>query len=251
MNKSKFVGLIINHITKEKAEKQNEIINTLSVKEGDLLNVTISLQKENEIKNYSIPAFSVNESPRFWTNDERSIDDETQKTLYTILSNIDELKKDKLSVFAKAVLYINDKIDNLTNGVHDVELVDKHTPEDIKGLLYGFSNVTIKKDEEPQSRSGMLYRYNNEYFEDKWELITSLASQKEQAIANEYSKFALFKYYQEHINIEHPTREDLSMYSDWHKDVFGYRPRGEFGQYVSPYENYENDSMDDMEIGDF
>lgn len=51
-----------------------------------------------------------------------------------------------------------------------------------------------------------------------------------------YEEARLRAYFDEH-QAEGWTQEDLNWYSDWHKDVYGFRPHGAVcGQYINPHD---------------
>lgn len=79
-------------------------------------------------------------------------------------------------------------------------------------LVDGFESTGFNTIEE-------VAEYINNYAEHK----NRLSSEKEK----------ITKYFNEEIS---KGKGDWDWYSDWHKDVFGFRPHGMVcGQYVSPY----------------
>lgn len=68
------------------------------------------------------------------------------------------------------------------------------------------------------------------------ELLDQLTNYNQMVHEHEKEKKEIRDYFEEHIKGGNYEPEEWGWYSDWHKDVFGYRPHAVVcGEYVSPY----------------
>lgn len=72
--------------------------------------------------------------------------------------------------------------------------------------------------------------------EDKVEkLVETLNKHADLVAENEKDKAQLLQFFTDHQKIGWDDGS-WSFYSDWHKDIFGYRPHGKvFGEYINPH----------------
>lgn len=75
---------------------------------------------------------------------------------------------------------------------------------------------------------------------DTIEIIANQLAKYEQVLAEEAKEKAeLRAYFDQYIANGNPDPDRWSWYSDWHKDVYGYRPHGIVcGVYVNPHRVY-------------
>ena len=79
----------------------------------------------------------------------------------------------------------------------------------------------------------LAYGFHRDGFESLTELATYILNYDDEKKAHEEEIATITKYFNEEIC---NGTGDWDWYSDWHKDVFGFRPHGMVcGQYVNPH----------------
>lgn len=130
-----------------------------------------------------------------------------------------------------------DTLDDVVDGLYDIEAKAEEYEADKVELREFFEKNVKPVSDEDWKLSRKITDYN---FDDmkSGESYTDTVERNKEVLMK---KFGIDSETYDRLD---KAQSDFNLYSDWHKDIYGFRPRGsEPGEYVPPYETVDLDAL--------